>query len=400
MLEFCLDLDSQDDRLLIQPEVDARFTQRVDNARWDVNPVFDSREVVAIDLLKYIANPRDASLAPWRKLFADSRTRGADWEIKTGKKIRWDDVQYVASHPVLNGFGPYQNAWTLHKGVGKFAGAYVIAIRGTVFSNGPSAMQDFILNPVHADQFLSPSVRFAQDPKAAIHSGFAHGTFAMLLDEKYGIVPVVSDKVPQGSRIFITGHSQGAALATLVHAFFHFAQADDNRSDVFKLCERNYPLKSYAFAQPKPGDALFAADFARHTQQDDSAIVINNVLDPVPQVPLTTQVVGDVMDYLPSRSLWIKCLYTVVGGLAFLVRCVGWLAEISVRRHASDYGNYYKHDDGLQMDHKLDKSAGTLNFTAAGHVLTLIGTPVETEELFIQHHAYIYRQLLSQQMPG
>ena len=398
LLEFCLDLDSQDDRLGSPSAEDARFTAVLDTALWENKAAFDSRDRVAADLVNYLSNPQEPSLAAWSKLFQGTYKKGEAWSKRTGKTIRWDSAEYIASNPVLNGFGPYQNAWTLHKGVGEFSGAYVVAIRGTVFSNAPSALEDFILNPVQAGQFLSPSVRFAKEPYAAIHSGFAHGAFSMLLDEKYGIVPVVLEKVPKGSRLFITGHSQGAALATLVHAFLHHAQSGADDSDVFKLREAAYPLKSYVYAQPKPGDSVFAADFAHFTQRDDSAIVINNVIDPVPMVPLAIQSIHDVTADLPQKSLWIKALQSTLRGLSFLVRGIGSIVEISVRKHAADYGNYYKHNDGLMMNSKLDKSADTLNFTSAGHVFNLFGMPVDSEDLFMQHHAYVYRKLLSEQL--
>jgi len=82
---------------------------------------------------------------------------------------------------------------------------------------------------------------------AEVHTGFAYATFSMLFDAKYGILKTLLDQhVPPGSILFITGHSQGAAMPTLVHAFFYYAM----REEKYGLTKGQYVLKSYVFAQP------------------------------------------------------------------------------------------------------------------------------------------------------
>ena len=49
-----------------------------------------------------------------------------------------------------------------------------------------------------------------------------------------------------GSQIYITGHRQGAAMATLLRSYFAYASDAPN--------EKNYTYKTYVCIQPKPGN--------------------------------------------------------------------------------------------------------------------------------------------------
>ena len=121
----------------------------------------------------------------------------------------------------------------------------------------------------------------------------------MLFEKERGILRRLRDeKLPDNAKLFITGHSQGAAIATLVHSFLYYAITDP--VDRYKLnlqlkqsTNSGVQIKSYLFAQPKPGNLQYAEDFARITK--DLSYVINNDLDPVPQVPLSLQVPSEVV---------------------------------------------------------------------------------------------------------
>ncbi len=392
-IEFCIELDNQDDRLADPARRNSAIWPVIDPARWDPEPVFDSRRAVVRDLLAYRQQPDDAGLRPWQRLFDDILARA-----RKGPPAGWEPDTLVQDAR-YNGFGPYQNAWLLYRGVGDNAGAYAIAIRGTVFSAAPSALEDFIFQPVLAREFLSARVAFAQNRSSTIHSGFAHGAFTLLLDERYGIVPqLAADRIAAGSRIYVVGHSQGAALAALVHAFLHYAAAPGPGDDVFALRRKRFALNSCGFAQPKPGNQDFAADFASYTQGDDSAIVINNNIDPVPQVPLTLQSVGDIASDLPNQSALIKTLQYGASASLALVGLVGRLTEPIVRKEAAGFGRYFQ-AAALAPDGARETPAGSLNFVAAGHVYTVYGTPGDPKDAFLQHHAWVYRELLRIQLP-
>jgi hypothetical protein len=390
-IEMCLDLDAQDDRAKDKTNPD--FQPQIDTARWNPAPLYDSRQAVAQDLATFIANNNTppAGAEGWRGLYAEIVERGKKLSIS-----KWD-AQSIEDDPRINGFGPNQIAWTLYEGRGEFAGAYAIAVRGTVFTSLPSAVEDFLTQPVYARQFLSAQVSFAEGDGCTLHSGFAHGTFSLLLDDRYGVLHVLQARaLPQGTRLFVTGHSQGAAMASLCHAFLHTA-AQQTDGDVFGLVKQNYQLKSYVFAQPKPGNVDFAAEFARHTQQRDSALVINNDIDVVPLVPLTLQDLDDITVDIPSTS-W-KVLFTkhVVGAIGYALHgLLGHIAEPLTVKFDAGFGNFFNYN-GLKPLGK-DRAGESFDFQSAGHVLFVYGDSSDRSDLFVQHHAYTYRKLMRAQL--
>lgn len=237
---------------------------------------------------------------------------------------------------------------------------------------------------------------FASNNEAALHSGFAHATFTTLLDRRYGILPVLQDlDLPIGTQLYLVGHSQGAAMATLIHAFL--LQAADGAA--FGLRDKQYRCKSYAFAQPKPGTDAFAADFARRTQAEDTAIVINNHLDSVPNVPFTLESLHDLENAFPAKN-WVTRLIRWVSGFsaAFRSRIGAWL-EPRVRNSAKDYGYFYRYDQLKPLsDVKADDS---WYFLPAGRLIRVFGSPTppdKADDLFYQHHATTYRELIRAQL--
>jgi Lipase (class 3) len=97
----------------------------------------------------------------------------------------------------------------------------------------------------------------------------------LLKDPQNGILVQLADKVPQGSAIFIAGHSQEAAMATLLRSY-HAYGADAPK-------DKNYSYKTYVFAQPKPGNDHYAADFESAFCKAGLAFRISNSLDWVPR---------------------------------------------------------------------------------------------------------------------
>ena len=388
-IEFCVDLDNQDDRLR-DPTLE----------RYQANPahmpgwvkLFDSRDLVAQDLAAFHAGHPNAGTEPWTKVYKEAIERAQDnppasWSAEALK----EDARY-------NGFGPYQSAWTLYKLNDK---TYAIAIRGTVISSAPSVFADLYIHPVKGDKFLSPHVKFANLDGAALHSGFAHATFTLMLDERYGVLRAMA-ALPANSKLYIVGHSQGAAMGTLVHAFlYHGMQNATQQEDPFRLLGKSFLLKSYAFAQPKPGNAVFAAEFASFTQPLDNAIVINNPLDPVTQVPLTLQDLGDLNNFLPNSSGGWMFVHKL-GGIGPALRgAVGRLAEPFVRKNATGYGYFFNYPElGIATDAPVDEVASSWNFTPVGHVIYVYGSTseVSTKDDFLQHHAWYYRELIEKQL--
>ena len=243
LLEFCIELNNQDDRAKSNA---AEFLAKPEG--WEI--VFDSR------------NPANH-----------------EWNKKLPKPVIGADP----NNPETNGFGPFNNAWLLLKSTSD-TNQYAIAIRGTV-GEVDSIMADAFVTTVAARNGISLQdkvfpISFAVTPKAELHSGFAYAAFTLLFDKELGILKKLHDVgLPENAKLFITGHSQGAAIATLVHSFFYYALTDSNDRYQLKLHlkqgdSNGVQLKSYLFAQPKPGNLQYAEDFARITK--DVSYTINN----------------------------------------------------------------------------------------------------------------------------
>jgi hypothetical protein len=400
-IEFCVELDSQDDRNQ-HPGSDV-FVPKIDPALWQV--AYDSRAAVAADYVQFMQGsnsvptagpvPEDA-LIHWAKLYDLIKHTAAN------KKLTIKDAGTIRNNPDLNGFGPWQNAWILYRGLGSNSGRYAIAIRGTVFSNSPTVIEDAIFQPVLGRDFLSAYVSFANDKQATIHSGFLHATFTLLFDRRYGILQALNDQnVEPSSALYIVGHSQGAAMATLVHAFLFNAMnaAESGSTDPLSLKGKRYRLKSYAFAQPKPGNYPFAAEFARYTQGPDSAIVINNDIDPVPKVPMTMQSTADLETDFHGRFLLASIVRSLGGVSKTLRSTISWVCEPFTRRSAMGYAYYY-HWSALGVTAINDRTGWSWDFVPAGHVIIVFGTPIADpgSDVFFQHHATTYRQLIASQL--
>jgi len=389
-IEFCVELDSQDDRMTAP--TNPNYIPHINPELWNPTPIYDSRKEVAKDVIAFKGAGETEENKGWGKLYRDILDRAS-------KKppLAWT-AQAFSDDPRYNGFGPYQSAWLLYEGRNENKGAYAIAIRGTVFSALPSAVEDFLFHPVLAQKFLNPAVSFASFEEASIHSGFAHATFSLLLDDRYGILRVLNDKsIPANARLYIVGHSQGASMATLTHAFLHYAMKNaTTSSNAFDLLGKNYKLKSYVYAQPKPGNFAFAADFANITQSLDNAIVINNDIDPVPQVPLTLQDLADLDGDLPGTSFLMKTFHYIAGIGSGLHGAVGRIAEPFVKKDDTGFGYYYNYPKLGPIGQ--DKIGSSWNFIAAGHVILVYGTPGDQSDEFLQHHAWTYRNLIKAQL--
>lgn len=424
-IEFCVDLDSQDDRLFTRQALDDTknppspehrktleanlqgFSPHLDPARWNLEPMFDSRQAVAEAYVAYKQMPPQASgelpdddLRHWHKLFEDLEKRAESLKIDKASLM---NTSVIANDPRLNGFGPWQNAWVLYKGVGAYTGRYAVAIRGTVMSSRPSVVDDVYFQPAYARSFLSKHFQLSDHTTAAVHSGFAHATFSTMLDLRFGILPLLEKQVPAGSDLYVIGHSQGAGIVTLVHAALHYGMlaGDVRDDDALGLKGKRYRLKSYQFAQPKPGDMGFSASFARITQATDNAFVINNDLDPVVQVPLTLQTVGDLSTDFKTHSLLARAVRGISTFGIHFRRGLGHVLEKHTRDSSAGYAYYYNYFKLADADGKLEQIAvsPSWNFTSAGRVMWVYGQKppaANSKDDFYQHHATTYRALLDQ----
>lgn len=292
---------------------------------------------------------------------------------------------------------------------------HAIVIRGTVDSAN-SILDDALATSVPANGFLKVKtgdgvmqrlpitmVSAANAENAAVHLGFVWGAAILLYHNDLGILKFIQT-LPPGSKILITGHSQGAAIATLLHAML--LQASEDAPGVLPevLKKQKFQFKSYVFAQPKPGNWQFGHDFGQSAGNRGFAICVNNNRDWVPQVPLSVdlpdEVTGNPIDpYLSAKHPVLKELVSVFGVAARDAR----MAIGDVAKFWADAATNYlgAHIDPLFLVGGLceDSSAPYFNYVQCGRLYSLCGvaSPNEDQDPLWQHHCGNYANLLRQQ---
>lgn len=249
---------------------------------------------------------------------------------------------------------------------------------------------------------------YAETPQSETHLGWTYAMAALMFNEDHigpekgaGILQMLRERVPAGSRILITGHSQGAAVATLVHAFLHYALVDP--TDKYGIAHKGYTLKSYVFAQPKPGNWQFAMDFARIT--NGQAFVINNDRDWVPQTPLSIQFPDEPGSYLLTQITsqpGLSGLINFALGIGDLGLGVGQRATIAlhVQRDTSSAVFRQIKIDPRYLEKRLSAlPAYSINYALVGTQIPVFGSAMPPNTIaddgpMSQHHGPTYRALL------
>jgi len=167
---------------------------------------------------------------------------------------------------------------------------YVIAVRGTV-DTASSIFEDVFLPMIKARikvPGLPISLNFARDEGnspvvAGVHSGFFLGLFLMLISTDAPLVETLVELAAEGAEVYITGHSQGASVATLLTSLVR-------HTDLFS----GPTYKTYVFAPAKPGNDHYAYDYDQIAGLPGFGYTVINTQGWVPQVPLTLQGIGAV----------------------------------------------------------------------------------------------------------
>ncbi|AEA44304.1 lipase family protein [Fluviicola taffensis] len=114
----------------------------------------------------------------------------------------------------------------------------------------------------------------AASSKAGIHAGYILAT-SYLMDEVLKQIEILNK---QGIyTIYITGHSQGGALAQMTRAYLEFVPKS-------KLNSKN-TFKVYAFANPMIGNMDFAHEYQKRFADPGLSFLIHNPADMVPKMP-------------------------------------------------------------------------------------------------------------------
>lgn len=360
-------------------------------------------------------NDQDSRIKPGNANNPDFQADFGTW------KPLYDSREGLGDDPNKNGFGAFENAWILLQNQSN-PSHYAVAIRGTI-GQSRSILNDALATTIPANAGIEfpknkilPIV-FAATPGAEVHLGFAYGAFTLLFDRQRGILTqLLSDKVAGGAQLTITGHSQGAAIATLVHAFLHYAITDPD--DKYGLKAKNLQFKSYLFAQPKPGNALFAMDFAHIAGCRGAGFVINNNLDPVTKVPLTSQTIAEaVYDTLAENQMQGEGLKGLLLKGAAQFSSGFFKARNKIAETVSDKTAKLYHQEEMQnidthyfdnLPPIADTPVNSLNYTLCGELIPLFGLfkggdlyppkPADSVDLLLQHHAPTYRKLLHRQV--
>jgi len=154
----------------------------------------------------------------------------------------------------------------------------VIVIRGST-ANPTSWMANIYASMIPAAGEISISgtprpYRFAEDPAATVHSGYALATVIMANE----ILQQIQQLNQKGIyHIYITGHSQGGSLAQMIRAYL------ENLPEG-RISDKNQ-FKTYAFAPPMIGDAVFAREYDARFSRKNTSYTIINPGDPVPLFP-------------------------------------------------------------------------------------------------------------------
>lgn len=175
---------------------------------------------------------------------------------------------------------------------------FIIAFRGTYSILDALTDADFILVPwkeSHSKQ-LGADVR--------VHDGF-YTFYKAIKPPLKGVL----EKLPQGSQLYITGHSLGSAIATLFQ-FDLLLGGLDQLANKFQYQQIN-------FACPRAGNWDFAQAYRNYDQGKTFRIV--NYEDIVPCVPLNEMDFFHAADYwlfdfkTTKDSLWLHPIDSIAG---------------------------------------------------------------------------------------
>ncbi len=189
----------------------------------------------------------------------------------------------------------------------------LIAFRGTQ----PEQLQDILAD---IDLALTPG------PVGQVHTGFRRA-----LDQVWPDLQNQFDGLYQGQPVWLTGHSLGAALATLATARLVFHPGDQVRVQGL-----------YTYGSPRVGDDVFAREFNRTCW--GFTFRFRNHNDVVTRVPLPG------IFHLRYRHVGRLCYFDAGGDLRFKMTSLEQLLDL-LRGRLEDLGK--PGTDGMK-DHAID----------------------------------------------
>jgi Lipase (class 3) len=236
--------------------------------------------------------------------------------------------------------------------------------------------------------------RFAADPKAMVHVGWAVGIASMASD----IVQHIRTYYARGIRqILIEGHSQGAALAFLLRSYLYYSIQDGQLPG-------DLQIKTYCSAGPKPGNQYYAYDYDFITRGGWGFNVVN-AADWVPEMPFSIQTMKDLnhTNPFPNLKKGIKKQKLVVRWYGSYV--YGRM-DRATRKARKRYQHYlgkvlYTQVRKYMKEYQQPRYAGCMNYATAGTPVILQPDadyyrlfPDTASNVFAHHLAEAYYYLL------
>lgn len=275
----------------------------------------------------------------------------------------------------------------------------VIVIRGTT-ANPMSWMANVYSAMIPAESIIKingfdHSYKMAEDPDAAVHSGYALGV-VLMADAVLEQLAVLNDT---GITDFlITGHSQGGSLATMLRAYLENLPPEKLGSD--------YQFKTYAFAGPMVGNEYFAREYDRRFSDKQTAFRIENRSDMVPSFPSGMSENGATpLDMFADRSSGNDFRTALLAALFTQF-------NDSIAQFANQMGaNLLKQFSGSIGEIEMPEYVEAYDYKPAGQLVTIEPVPFSTairegevdtiqEPRMYQHKPYIYyRSLLLENFP-
>ncbi len=293
--------------------------------------------------------------------------------------------------------GVFDNMWELLRQGPPAPGPFAVLIRGTVDQAG-SIIDDLLSVMIPASgTVLGREYRFAVDPLAGVHLGFALAALVVLWDPDDGILARLPKLCPAGSDVYIAGHSQGAAIASLVRSYL------GNRA---AAADPGYSHKTYTFALPRPGNGHYASEYNAAFANGGLAYCLNNSQDWVPQVPLTLESLDDVNTPNPlSGWLTDRLMLAPLDQAIRLLRDAMSIAQVSKHKPQLDHLSRKLHGVALPaaaatlgIGLELPPILPTLAFEGCGAPFSLIGVhgknPINPTDFWWQHSAAMYYDLI------
>ena len=317
------------------------------------------------------------------------------------------------------------------------ASQYAIAVRGTVES-AASVLADLLFPLINA-RFgvklgpISLPFYLARDEgdsavKAGVHSGFALSLLLMLFTTDHPLYVTLGLLAQPGNDVYITGHSQGASIATLLTSLVRHST----------LFFKGPVYKTYTFAPAKAGNDHYAYDYAQLAAVDGYGWAVTSTQDWVPQAPFSLEWISDLNTPNPLRGFsgtpnpeaMIALGNMVTDGesavnrvrddsvkrLQQRVESLSWsLTSETIHLRAADLGapsaapiTGSTISDMIQQI--LDQIQASLNYADVGSLLPLFanpggnptdGTPgCQKLDYFWQHHLGNYLKYMNQQYGG